>query len=83
LLNSNDERTQLIRWLAEAGIQATFHYQPLERSPFISRSVDITQPECAESRRFSETLLRMPIHLGMSSDDVDYVIEKVQSFFAR
>lgn len=83
LLNSNDERTQLIRWLAEAGIQATFHYQPLERSPFISRSVDITQPECAESRRFSETLLRMPIHLGMSNGDVDYVIERVQSFFAR
>jgi dTDP-4-amino-4,6-dideoxygalactose transaminase len=83
MLNSNEERTQLIQWLAKAGVQATFHYQPLEQSPYIVKSVRALQPDCEQSSRFSETLLRMPIHLGMSHDDVDYVIENLRSYFKQ
>lgn len=76
-------RAELIQWLAGANIQATFHYQPLERSPYVLQTLGEAQPECTNSHRFAQHLLRLPLHLGLTESDVDYVIEKLRAYFVQ
>lgn len=78
-----DERNRLISWMNEGGVQTTFHYQPLELSPFMSRYANTRPTECPNSKRFAETLIRLPLHLHLSNSDVEQVIGRLVAFFAR
>lgn len=80
VLNSTYDRSQMIQWLAQRGIQVTFHYQPLEISPFVANNFG-SQPKCEHSHRYAAQLIRLPLHLRLSREDVAYVIEKVHAFF--
>jgi dTDP-4-amino-4,6-dideoxygalactose transaminase len=65
--------------LRRAGVQATFHYVPLHSSPF-GRSLDASPPHLPVTDRVSATLLRLPLHPGLTDDDVDRVVSAVRSF---
>ena len=77
------ERKRLISWMNEGEIQTTFHYQPLEQSPFMSRYANTRPTECPNSQRFAETLVRLPLHLHLSPADVEQVIGRLAGFFAQ
>jgi len=77
ILNSFEERTNLINFLSSCGISAAFHYVPLHDSQegikcsrtfgFLTNTVDI-----------SKRLLRLPMWIGA---DVFYVCENIKKFF--
>ena len=76
------ERTALIAYLREAGIQTVFHYVPLhtgEAGQKLGRF-------CGEDRyttRESERILRLPMYYGLEEDKVQYVAEKIKEFYER
>ncbi len=75
-----DERTALIEYLKSNGVLSVFHYVPLHSSPFGLKCSRF----CGEdiyTTKTSETLIRLPMYMDMTHDDVELVCELIHSFF--
>ena len=77
---SRRERTRLIEYLKNKGINTVFHYVPLHSSPAgikygrCSGSLDVTTS-------LSERLLRLPLYYQMSIENVDRVSDALRQFY--
>lgn len=81
LCNSLKERSALIEFLEINGIMAVFHYQSLHKSPYIiSKNWGIQS--LPNSDRFSDCLLRLPLHTELTLLDVKRVCKVVKMFFS-
>jgi dTDP-4-amino-4,6-dideoxygalactose transaminase len=76
---SGNERTKLIEYLNQNGIQAVFHYQSLHKSPFYKNQY--RGPELPNSDHYSDCLLRLPLYYSLKFKEVEYICEKVTSFY--
>lgn len=75
-----DGRTKMIAHLVKNEILAVFHYVPLHNAPAGKRFGQFHGEDkftTAESNR----LLRLPMYYGLSSDDLNFVCDKVEEFF--
>lgn len=75
-----DGRTKMIAHLVKNEILAVFHYVPLHNAPAGKRFGEFCGEDkytTAESNR----LLRLPMFYGLSSDDLNFVCDKVEEFF--
>lgn len=75
----NEERTALLKHLSDREVNAVFHYQSLHDSEFYRAKHDGRVLE--ESDRYTNCLLRLPMHLNMSEDDVLQVSNAVIEFY--
>jgi dTDP-4-amino-4,6-dideoxygalactose transaminase len=77
LLEQGRDRDRFIERLGEAGVGAVSHYVPLHSSPAglrygrVHGSLEVTED-------VSERLLRLPLWVGMTDDDVVYVAESLR-----
>ena len=77
-----EERTKLIGFLKENGIQAVFHYIPLHSAPAGKKYGEF----CGEDRfstRESERLLRLPMYYGLKKSEIEYIAEMITKYYAR
>ena len=72
-----EARSRIIAALKKEGIHTAFHYQSLHASRYVSEKQPGDHPPCPESDRFSNSLLRLPLHLGMAIEDTARVAEAV------
>ncbi len=75
-----EERTALISYLKEQGVQAVFHYIPLHTAP-AGRRYGMFAGEDRYTTRESERLGRLPLYYNLSLEQADYVIDKVNAFY--
>jgi len=75
------ERSALINYLKSQGIMSVFHYIPLHSAP-AGQLYGRMSGEDRYTTKESERLLRLPLYYQLSPDDVDYIVEKIQTFFA-
>ena len=75
-----EERTALISYLKEQGVQAVFHYIPLHTAP-AGRRYGMFAGEDRYTTAESEKLVRLPLYYNLALDQVDYIIDKVQAFY--
>ncbi len=73
------ERDELIQFLKEKGILAIFHYQSLHNSPFYTKKHD--GRILANSNRFSKTLIRLPLFIELSKEEINYITDAIHDFF--
>jgi dTDP-4-amino-4,6-dideoxygalactose transaminase len=73
-------RQSLLRHLADHGVQATFHYQPLHSAPAGQRFGRTGPGGCPVTEDVADRLVRLPLYAGLSADDVAVVIAAVRSF---
>jgi dTDP-4-amino-4,6-dideoxygalactose transaminase len=66
-------RNDLIDALAREHVRAVFHYLPLHSSP-AGRRLGRTAGELPVTDRASASLLRLPLWVGMSDEQVDHVV---------
>lgn len=76
------ERSALITFLKENGIQAVFHYIPLHSAP-AGEMYGRFNGEDKFTTRESERLLRLPLYYGLTENEVEYISEKVKEFFVK
>jgi dTDP-4-amino-4,6-dideoxygalactose transaminase len=74
LLEQHIERTTCLATLKSRGVEALSHYVPLHSSPAGRRLGRIAGPMPVTDAS-AERLVRLPIHQGLSDDDIAYVIE--------
>jgi dTDP-4-amino-4,6-dideoxygalactose transaminase len=81
LLEDGLDRDRLIDGLAAAGVNAVFHYVPLHSSPAGSR-FGRAATETKVTNSASDRLVRLPLWVGMTDEDVDTVITAVKNQLA-
>lgn len=77
-----EERTRLIKFLKENDIQTVFHYIPLHSAPN-GIKVGKFHGEDKYTTKESERLLRLPLHLQLTDEQVEYIISKVCEFYRQ
>lgn len=76
-----DERSALISFLKDNGIQACFHYLALHRSEYYTTHYT-ERPELPNCDRFADCLVRMPMYYELKEDEVKYITEKIKEFYS-
>ena len=77
-----EERTKLIDYLKENGVQAVFHYIPLHTAPAGQRFGRF-HGEDVYTTKESERLMRLPMYYGLKEEEVCYVASKIIEFYSR
>jgi dTDP-4-amino-4,6-dideoxygalactose transaminase len=81
---SVDKPKDLIRYLSQHNVDARMHYPPLHRSPFyISMTThgDHVVNSFPNTERWSETLVRLPVHTFLTPLDVDRITGLIHRFY--
>lgn len=74
ILPSAKKRTEVLSYLKQNGVGASFHYVPLHSSP-VGKKINIDQSDLTLTQDLSERLIRLPIFAGMKQEEYDYVIK--------
>jgi dTDP-4-amino-4,6-dideoxygalactose transaminase len=74
------ERTKLIGHLKNAGIDVIFHYLPLHLSPYYESKHDGRSLPMAEY--YADCLLRLPLFYTLTSEEQQFIIDKIFEFYA-
>lgn len=77
-----NERTELMKYLAEHDIKAVFHYVPLHSSAAGVRFGEFVGKDTYTTKE-SERLLRLPMYYSLKRQEVEYVSEKTKSFYKK
>ena len=77
-----EERTKLIAYLKENGVQAVFHYIPLHTAP-AGQKFGRFHGEDIYTTKESERLMRLPMYYGLKEEEVRYVASKIIEFYSR
>ncbi|WP_419874591.1 dTDP-4-amino-4,6-dideoxygalactose transaminase [Candidatus Pristimantibacillus sp. PTI5] len=75
-----DERTRLMSYLNQHGIQSVFHYVPLHSSE-AGTKYGRFHGEDRYTTSESEKLLRLPMYYNLSNDDIDKVVDAITKFY--
>ena len=75
-----ENRTDLLNFLKENGIQAVFHYVPLHSAP-AGRKFGRFNGEDRYTTKESERLIRLPLFYSISDEEVEYTIETLLKYF--
>jgi dTDP-4-amino-4,6-dideoxygalactose transaminase len=79
-VDDEETRTALLAHLAAAGVHAVFHYVPLHSAP-AGRRFGRPAGSLAITDLVSQTLIRLPLHLQLTDDDVVRVASTIEGFF--
>lgn len=71
-------RAHLLSGLREAGIQATFHFQPLHDAPFAREVLGAPEP-LPITQSAAETLIRLPLYPELTSSAATRVVEELHA----
>lgn len=81
ICNSDQQRSELIKYLKEHNVYAVFHYLSLHKSPFYSNKHD--DRELIQSDRYTNTLLRLPLFYDLNSNQQDQIVSLLLKFFKK
>jgi dTDP-4-amino-4,6-dideoxygalactose transaminase len=76
---NESDRNALIGYLRSHGVQAVFHYQSLDTSPYHTGN----SLRAENAQRFSSCLVRLPLYYDLTTDDVNYICDKIYAFYFR
>ena len=75
-----EERHALIAYLLKKGVESSSHYIPLHQSTF-GKEVGEFRGVDVNTSTESNKLLRLPLHLGLSKEDVVFVSSCIANFY--
>ena len=76
-----EERNELLSHLKDKGIGAVFHYLSLHKSEFFKEKHD--ERELINADRFSDCLVRLPLHLHLTDADVASIVDCIKDFYTK
>lgn len=74
-----ETRTNFIAHMADAGISAVFHYQPLHLSQ-VGRRLGGQEGQFPATEKVADTLVRLPLFASLTEHDVERVVERAVAF---
>lgn len=80
MLQNWQQKKELQGFLAQRGIQALSHYEPLHHTQ-MGKTAGTFVGEDKNTTRCAQNILRLPLHVYLKEQNQQYVIEKVEEFF--
>jgi aminotransferase EvaB len=77
-----DNREKLADYLKENGIQTDVHYPVPDHEQEIMKNRAFFKVDLAKTEDYSKKILTLPCYPELSSEEQDYVIEKIKAFYA-
>ncbi len=77
-----EERTELINYAKENGVQMVFHYIPLHSAP-AGKKYGRFHGEDIYTTKESERLARLPLYYGLTDEDHAKVVNVVKEFYGK
>jgi dTDP-4-amino-4,6-dideoxygalactose transaminase len=81
LMRSGDERSKFIEEMNSHGVMTVFHYVPLHSSPAGRQFGDFSGDD-VHTTECSERLVRLPLYLGITDDELAYVIKSAKRYLS-
>ena len=81
-LENVQQRTAFISYLKDNGVNSVFHYVPLHSAPAGLKFGRFFKEDIYTTKE-SDRLVRLPMYYGLTSADVEKVVDVVKSFFNR
>lgn len=78
--NSLEERSELISYLKENGIQSVFHYIPLHSTKAGKKFGEFVGEDKYTTKE-SEKLVRIPLYYGIKKENVLYISKQINNFY--
>lgn len=75
-----EERTALIKFLKDNGIECVFHYIPLHSAPAAKKFGRFSGQDNFTTKE-SERLLRLPMYYNLKRSDQEYIVSKIKLFY--
>lgn len=76
------ERTRLIEYLREQGINSLFHYVPLHSS-LAGRKYGVFSGEDVYTTQESNRLIRLPMYYGLSVEDITNIVSAISDYYDK
>lgn len=80
IVSSGKERTELIQYLNDKGVNAVFHYVPLHSSEAGKKYSGI-QGSLQITENVSERLIRLPLWVGLTEAEITYICNSIQEYY--
>ena len=77
-----EERTNLIKYLKENGVQAVFHYIPLHTAPAGIKYGRFNGEDKYKTKE-SNRLLRLPMYYNLQKEDAEKVVQTIKDFYTK
>lgn len=74
------KRDEALKYLQENGVSVVFHYVPLHTSPMGSK-LGYQKNDLPITERVSERLLRLPLYPGLTTRELEYIVNQVYQYF--
>jgi dTDP-4-amino-4,6-dideoxygalactose transaminase len=81
ICNNINERSKLINHLKKSNIHAVFHYLSLHKSDYAMK-FESCNSKLLNADNYTNTLLRLPLHLYLSTSDIKRVIDQIILFYS-
>lgn len=75
-------RSELIAWLKQNDVQASFHYLSLHKSDFIKKNEEI-EVDLPLADYYTDSLVRLPFYFELSDQEINRVIELIHAYFFK
>lgn len=75
-----EKRNELIKWLDQNSIQTLIHYPIPPHLQEAYRDLGYKRGDFPIAEGYADTVLSFPLFIGMTDDEISYVIEKVNEF---
>jgi dTDP-4-amino-4,6-dideoxygalactose transaminase len=79
-LKNIEERSRFIAHMRDSGIYCPFHYVPLHSSPY-GKDVGCFHGHDLVTTADSQRLVRLPLFFNLNSDELAFIIEKIQKYY--
>jgi dTDP-4-amino-4,6-dideoxygalactose transaminase len=73
---SLEQRTALMKYLKQNGVETVFHYLSLHKSPYYQGKHD--GRELPQADRYTDCLVRLPMYYELTVEDVGFICEKIK-----
>ncbi len=80
-VKDKEERSKLMKYLKDRGIQTTFHYIPLHTAPAGKKFGEFVGKDIYTTKE-SERLLRLPMFYDLTEQQVDMICDYINIFFS-
>jgi len=80
VMKSSKHRNELIKHLRAHDIMAVFHYQSLHQSKYGKIKFN-TNRELPESDKYTDQLVRLPLFMELTDDQVELISNHILDFF--
>lgn len=81
--NTRETQGKLKKFLEDKGIPTRITYEPIHLTPYYGKKWGYKAGDLPITTEISKRILTLPFHLGLETEDLDYIVYQIKRFFKK